>query len=263
VKNKKWIFLISSGLIFLIIIYYAVSEDFNESEKIDFLSDKNEASVFFDFNGEDVMNSEITKCGKNCNGIEKNVSFVKDFDGLATKFESQNESWITIPHDPSLSFGEVNGATIAFFVKVDSHSHKHNMVYNKGDVGWGYFYNPSYDGLYEGEYRAFQALWTGDNGKEYANVMCDDGKEIELNKWYFVTHVLESEHKTLKQYINGIEYCSDTSEQPLNTDSFDDLNLGHVEGTYNDFGHLTLDNFIIFNRSLNADEILELYQKLS
>ena len=50
-KNKKWIFLISSGLIFLIIIYYAVSEDFNESEKIDFLSDKNEASVFFDFNG--------------------------------------------------------------------------------------------------------------------------------------------------------------------------------------------------------------------
>ena len=93
--------------------------------------------------------------------------------------------------------------------------------------------------------------------------MCDDGKEIELNKWYFVTHVLESEHKTLKQYINGIEYCSDTSEQPLNTDSFDDLNLGHVEGTYNDFGHLTLDNFIIFNRSLNADEILVLYQKLS
>ena len=150
-----------------------------------------------------------------------------------------------------------------FSVKVDTHSYKHNMIYNKGDVGWGHFYNPSYDGLYEGELLEFQAIWTGDELGKYVNVHCNDGKEIELNKWYFVVHVLESDHKTLKQYINGIEMCSSTSKKPLNTDSLDDLNLGHVEGTHNDFSQLALDNFTIFNYSLTADEISILYQKLS
>ena len=65
------------------------------------------------------------------------------------------------------------------------------------------------------------------------------------------------------RYINGIERCSSTSKQAVYTDSIDDLNLGHVEGTYNDFSQLALDNFIIFNYSLTAEEILELYQKLS
>jgi len=231
-------------------------------QKQDLVFDENGSSVFFDFN-DDVINSETAICGKMCNGIEKNTSFVHGVTGSAVKFEAQNESWLTIPHHQSLSFGEEGGATIAFFVKVDTHSYKHNMIYNKGDVGWGYFYTPSYDGLYEGEYLAFQAIWTGDNGQEYVNVMCNDGKEIELNKWYFVAHVLESDHKTLKQYINGIETCSSTSKKPLNIDSFDDLNLGHVEGTYNDFSQLALDNFTIFNYSLTADEISILYQKLS
>ena len=77
-----------------------------------------------------------------------------------------------------------------------------------------------------------------------------------------MAHVLESDHKTLKQYINGIEMCSSTSKKPLNTDSLDDLNLGHVEGTYNDFSQLALDNFI-FLITYHADEISILYQKLS
>ena len=232
------------------------------SEKQDLVFDENGNSVFFDFNG-DVVNSETTLCEKTCNGIEKNTSFVQGVTGSAVKFEAQNESWFTIPHHTSLLFGEEGGATIAFFVKVDTHSYKHNMIYNKGDVGWGHVYYPSYDGLYEGEYLAFQAIWTGDNSQEYVNVMCNDGKEIELDKWYFVAHVLESDNKTLKQYINGIEVCSSTSQKPLNTDSLDDLNLGHVEGTYNDFSQLALDNFTIFNYSLTADEISILYQKLS
>ena len=232
------------------------------SEKQDLVFDGNGNSVFFDFN-DDVENSETVICGEMCNGIEKNTSFVQGVTGSAVKFEAQNESWLTVPHHSSLSFGEEGGATIVFSVKVDTHSYKHNMIYNKGDVGWGYFYNPSYDGLYEGEYLAFQAIWHGDNPQEYVNVMCNDGKEIELNKWYFVAHVLESDHKTLKQYINGIEMCSSTSKKPLNTDSLDDLNLGHVEGTYNDFSQLALDNFTIFNYSLTADEISILYQKLS
>jgi len=232
------------------------------SEKQDLVFDGNDNSVFFDFN-DDVENSETAICGETCNGIEKTTSFVHGVTGLAVKFEAQNESWLTVPHHPSLSFGEEGGATIAFYVKVDTHSYKHNMIYNKGDVGWGYFYNPSYDGLYEGEFLEFQAIWTGDEPGKYVNVHCNDGKEIELNKWYFVVHVLESDHKTLKQYINGIEMCSSTSKKPLNTDSLDDLNLGHVEGTYNDFSQLALDNFIIFNYSLTADEISILYQKLS
>ena len=232
------------------------------SERQDLVWDEKGTAVFFDFN-DGAVNLETTICGKLCDGIEKNTSFVQGVTGLAVKFEGQNESWLTIPHHPSLSFGEEGGATIAFSVKVDTHSYKHNMIYNKGDVGWRYFYNPSYDGLYVGEHFAFQAIWTGDNSQEYVNVICNDGKEIELNKWYFVAHVLEPDQKTLKQYINGIEVCSSTSKKPLNIDSLDDLNLGHVEGTYNDFSQLALDNFTIFNYSLTADEISTLYQKLS
>jgi len=255
---KNQFFLIPGilGLVFLVVFGIFTSE------KDDLVLDENGTSVLFDFNNE-ITNLETTVCGKTCNGIEKNTSFVHGVTGSAVKFEAQNEAWITIPHHSSLSFGEEGGATIAFSVKVDTHSYKHNMIYNKGDVGWGHFYNPSYDGLYEGELLAFQAIWTGDNAQEYVNVICNDGKEIKLNKWYFVAHVLEPDHKTLKQYINGVEMCSSTSKQPLNTDSLDDLNLGHVEGTYNDFSQLTLDNFVIFDYSLTADEISELYQKLS
>ena len=261
--------LITAGFIGILIVVFgfgapdtATTTGNFEHERQDLVLDEKSTSVFFDFNN-DATNSETTICGKTCNGIEKNTSFVQGVTGSAVKFEAQNESWLTVPHHSSLSFGEEGGATIVFSVKVDTHSYKHNMIYNKGDVGWGYFYNPSYDGLYEGEYLAFQAIWHGDNPQEYVNVMCNDGKEIELNKWYFVAHVLEPDHKTLKQYINGIEMCSSTSEKPLNTDSLDDLNLGHVEGTYNDFSQLALDNFIIFNYSLTADEISILYQKLS
>ena len=255
---KNQFFLISGilGLVFL------VGFGIFTSEKHDLVLDEKSTSVFFDFNNK-VTNSETAVCGKTCNGIEKNTSFVNGVTGQAVKFENQNEAWVTIPHHSSLSFGEEGGVTIAFSVKVDTHSYKHNMIYNKGDVGWGHFYNPSYNGLYEGEHLAFQAIWTGDDSQEYVNVMCNDGKEIELNKWYFVVHVLESDHKTLKQYINGIEMCSSTSKKPLNIDSLDDLNLGHVEGTYNDFSQLALDNFAIFNYSLTADEISTLYQKLS
>ena len=68
--------------------------------------------------------------------------------------------------------------TIAFSVKVDTHSYKHNMIYNKGDVGWGYFYNPSYDGLYEGELLEFQAIWTGDDSQEYLTYTVTMGKKL-------------------------------------------------------------------------------------
>ena len=255
-KNQFVLILGILGLGFLVVFGIFTSE------KQDLVFDGNDNSVFFDFN-DDVENSETVICGEMCNGIEKNTSFVQGITGSAVKFEAQNESWLTVPHHPSLSFGEEGGATIVFSVKVDTHSYKHNMIYNKGDVGWGYFYNPSYDGLYVGELLEFQAIWTGDEPGKYVNVHCNDGKEIELNKWYFVAHVLESDHKTLKQYINGIEMCSSTSKKPLNTDSLDDLNLGHVEGTYNDFSQLALDNFTIFNYSLTADEISILYQKLS
>ena len=272
-KNK---FFLIPGVLGLVLGVILITFGIFTSEKQDLILDEKGVAIFFDFNDvevdvntgkmvkvEDVANSETTVCGKTCNAVEKNTSFVQGINGLAVKFETQNESWVEVPHHPSLSFGEEGGATIAFFVKVYTHSYKHNMIYNKGDVGWGYFYNPSYDGLYEGEFLAFQALWMGNNSQQYLNVMCDDGKEIELNKWYFIAHVLESDHKTLKQYINGIERCSSTSKQAVYTDSIDDLNLGHVEGTYNDFSQLALDNFIIFNYSLTAEEILELYQKLS
>ena len=130
-----------------------------EHERQDLVLDEKSTSVFFDFNN-DATNSETTICGKTCNGIEKNTSFVQGVTGSAVKFDAQNESWLTVPHHSSLSFGEEGGATIVFSVKVDTHSYKHNMIYNKGDVGWGYFYTPSYDGLYEGELLEFQTIFS-------------------------------------------------------------------------------------------------------
>jgi len=73
------------------------------SEKQDLVFDGNDNSVFFDFN-DDVENSETVICGETCNGIEKNTSFVQGVTGSAVKFEAQNESWLTVPHHPSLSF---------------------------------------------------------------------------------------------------------------------------------------------------------------
>ena len=75
------------------------------SERQDLSLDENSTTVFFDFN-DDVMNSKTAVCGKICNGIERNTSFVQGVTGSAVKFEVQNKSWFTIPHHPSLSFGE-------------------------------------------------------------------------------------------------------------------------------------------------------------
>ena len=123
--------LITAGFIGILIVVFgfgapdtATTTGNFEHERQDLVLDENSTTVFLDFN-DDVINSKTTVCGKPCNGIEKNTLFVQGVTGLAVKFEIQNESWVTVPHHPSLSFGEEGGATIAFFVKVDSHSYIH------------------------------------------------------------------------------------------------------------------------------------------
>lgn len=210
-----------------------------------------------------VKNSVESVCNSECDGIVYgNATYVDGIQGKAIRISNASDSWVEIPHNKNLNFDH-GGVTLSFWVMIHTNDMRHNMIYNKGEVGWGSTYKNSINGLYEGDIREFQALWTGNNVNQYLNIHCNDGKEIQLEKWYFITHVLENDQQTLRQYINGKEFCHATSIAKVFFDNENSFHLGRVIGTYDDNSDLTLDNFHLFSYSLTGEQIEDLYQNES
>lgn len=225
------------------------------TDEIDFTKAEKNKLIFFEFEN-NLRNNFFTICKSSCNGfIQKGViEYTNLNDGYAVMLNDKNRGLIEIPFE-GITVQNENGTSISFWVSVHTHDKRHNMIYNKGPVGWGSSFLKSINGLYEGDLKEFQALWTGNNSKQYLNIHCDDGHEIILDKWYFVVHVLENDQSTLRQYINGKEYCNTKSETPINFETTDNLILGKVIGTYDDTSNLTMDDFTIHNYALNEKEI--------
>ena len=224
-----------------------------------FLETENKKLVFYEFEN-NLKNNISTICKLNCNGIiEGKIKYLKQSDNYAIKLNG-DLGWVEIPFN-QVKLQNENGISISFWVNVLTHEKRHNIIYNKGPVGWGSYYAKSISGLYEGDLKKFQAFWTGNNSEQYLNVVCDDGKEISLNKWYFIVHVLEKDQLTLRQYINGKEFCNAKSKSPIDFEIDHNLILGKVIGTYNDTSNIILDNFMIHNYALNENEIDEIFEK--
>lgn len=246
----KIVILVLVGL--SLISFYYINNLFLEDS--DFLKMEQNKIIFFEFEN-NLKNNPSTICKSNCDGIVKGkIEYVNSNEQNSIMFNDQNEGWVEIPFN-GIKIQNKNGTSISFWINVQTHEMRHNMIYNKGPVGWGSSYLKSINGLYEGDLKKFQALWTGNNVKQYLNINCDDGQEIKLDKWYFVVHVLEKDQSTLRQFINGKEYCNTKSEIPINFEIPSNLILGKVVGTYNDKSNLTIDDFAIHNYALNENEI--------
>jgi len=235
-----------------LISFYFMNNTF--SGDVDFTKMEKNRIIFFDFEN-NLKNDPTTICKSKCDGIiNGKIKYVNSNDQNSITFNDEHEGWVEIPLD-EIKIQNKNGVSISFWINVHTHEMRHNMIYNKGPVGWGSSYLKSINGLYEGDLKKFQALWTGNNVKQYLNIICDDGQEIKLDKWYYVVHVLENDQSTLRQFINGKEYCNTKSKIPINFEIENNLILGKVVGTYNDKSNLTIDDFAIHNYALNKNEI--------
>ena len=242
----------------LLILFYSINY-FLTDEKNFTKIEKNKL-IYFEFEN-DLKNNLFTICKSDCDGIlQEEIEYVNSNEQNAIMFNDENGGWVEIPFN-EIRIQNENGMSISFWVSVHTHEKRHNMIYNKGPVGWGSSHLKSINGLYEGDLREFQALWTGNDIKQYLNLHCNDGQEIVLDKWYFVVHVLEKDQSTLRQYINGEEYCNTKSKMPIDFETQHNLILGKVIGTYDDTSNMTLDNFAIYSHELNGEEIQEIFRK--
>jgi len=250
-----YVIILSCCLAFVMyVLYYNVSD--GNVEQSSFNEELTVLNLEFENN---VENSVDTVCGNDCDAkIHGDVIFIPGVHGKAIKFHNNTDGWISIPHNENLNFNDDDGITLSFWVMANTHELRHNMIYNKGNVGWGVTYTNSINGLYEGDVKKFQALWTGNNN-QYLNLLCYDDEQIQLGEWYFITHVLENDRQTLRQYINGKEYCNAISTSKIYFDNTDDFHLGRVIGTYEDKSDLMLDNFYLFAYSLSREQVYDLY----
>ena len=210
--------------------------------------------ISFEFeNG--TKNNFDTVCQSKCDGILVGTGeFVDSLFGNAIKFDGNG--WVEILLPDEMNTGYENGISISFWVMINTHEKgDHNMIYNKGSVGWGSYYAKSISGYYYADEKVFRALWQGDNQNEYINVACNDSHDINLNEWYHIVHVLDKDKRTFHQFINGKIQCGGVAKAPLDSITDDVLYLGRVAGTYDLKSHLTLDNFSIYPYALSEKEV--------
>ncbi len=84
--------------------------------------------------------------------------------------------------------------------------------------------------------------------------------KLKTNKWYHIVAVYDRQAEEMKLYMDGILKSSERA--PLDVTKIDRLMLGNWDYTEESrFFKGALDDLIIYNKPLNDEEILSLYEK--
>ena len=82
---------------------------------------------------------------------------------------------------------------------------------------------------------------------------------MSLNQWYHIVTTFKNSTNTVKIYVNGTEWYSDSSETAsMSTNDYDVL-VGQMTPTYSEYFYGTIDDARIYNRALTATEAATLY----
>ena len=174
------------------------------------------------------------------------VSSALDFDGL--------NDHVNIPYDPSLNINAPDGITFSLWTKFNSYP----SSLNQGPI-FGLYYSA---GMGTKNYLSIMK-------SIYGNVISWDqcppaygwlgSIKPDLDAWYHLAVVEESSYRAI--YINGSLDASDNTPELYQGNPPDTIRIGsRADGLATYYFDGIIDNLIVFDRALSAEEIEQLYQ---
>jgi hypothetical protein len=196
---------------------------------------------------EGLGNKTYDKSGYNNTGNINDSSWVAGRFGIAINF-SDGSDYVSCGNDTSLNI--TKELTVDFWVNVhdDAPSGLWPMVVSKGSQsnGWVIFQEQNGHNLSFAYYNGTDTNWP--SGRPY---------DLQLNKWHHIALTFSVSQNAVKSYLDGVLQTNDPAmgEISSNTQRFY-VGLPWYYGTsFNG----SVDEVQIWNRSLSADEVKELY----
>lgn len=175
--------------------------------------------------------------------ITPTTNYSLSFDGV--------NDYVSIVDDSSLDLGAINDFSISAWVNLKGYGTSHSTILQKYRASFGNtYYGLRVDGISNPKKMSF-TIWDGTY-----NPMVFDNVNVPLNTWTHFVGIRNATH--LQLWRDGVLVNSTTDTTTGTLSNSANLYLGSSGGTRNYFNG-SIDEVLIFNRSLSSDEISQLY----
>ncbi|MFJ8267755.1 LamG domain-containing protein [Peribacillus asahii] len=196
---------------------------------------------------DNVYDSSINGINGSING---NVSYEQGIKGKAIVFGGlSSPDRVDIPQSPSFQF--TNEITISYWLKMND---------KRGTDGNGASKPEGFHSIFQGS-EVSNLLYTDRGNSTFYypsdNIRLQAGEIVNVDEWVHVSYVFSA--NSAISYVNGVKYSENSEATPINLSTSSGFSIGRqIDGWYPLDG--SLDNFRIYNRALNANEIKNLYE---
>jgi len=172
--------------------------------------------------------------------------------GKGFSFDGIDGNYVNIGNKADFNFTNTTDFTLSAWVYMYSKTNQ-NFIRKRTNL----------EGMYSLDYTSGSQTWEiyisdgSGSGGDYAYVQYADANPT--NKWVHLVGVYNSTGKNVSLYVNGVNSYSYGNRGNVNLDDFSNADsLTISSNTYYPVNG-TIDDVMIFNRSLSADEILSIY----
>jgi len=174
--------------------------------------------------------------------------------GSAFSFDGDGADYISIPYVQNLNFSKYSNVTISAWIKpYDTGESRQTIIGATNGAGTqGFGLKSEYDNS-----RIGLRIGNGSSGE----VKYSDSSVLSLEQWNYITIIYNIDTKNIKFYVNSIQ----KGDQNYTIDYKDHSVarwIGRASWSNADFNG-SIDDLVIFNRSLSANEVLGLYANTS
>jgi hypothetical protein len=194
------------------------------------------------------LNSTTSDSIGNAQGTNTNVSYMSGLFGDATSYAGTSSKTV-VPDNSALHLGP-GDRTISFWIKTTDSATSQNFIGNRNDNStWWRIFTKDSDQFY---------FEMGNNYPSNYKLSTSDSITYANGVWHHVAVVTNG--SSIQWYFDGSAAGSDTWS-PFNTDNTNgEIHFGvSNHGGYLDWYNGSLDDIVIFNRPLSADDIALLY----
>jgi len=211
--------------------------------------------LYYDFDSPPLAGKVADKSGHGNDGLAVNVAFVNDgHKGGAAKF-GLTDSYITVTNKDELNPPRL---TLAAWIKISYTDRVWRRIFDKG-TGKGYVLSMCGDGDVNGK------SYRGQVDIEPAKTWASSGIEVTDGQWHHVAGTFDG--KDAKVYVDGWlvgkpgHWVGEIPHTPYDLTiganrSNPDGSLGEIGASFNGL----MDDVMMFNRALSADEIQTLFK---
>ncbi|MFK2825569.1 LamG domain-containing protein [Bacillus sp. B190/17] len=156
---------------------------------------------------------------------------------------------ISIPFDPSFQFS--NEITISYWLKINN---------KRGTDGNGNEKTEGFHSIFQGS-KVSNLLYTnwGNSTFYYPsnNIRLQAGGILNTHEWVHISYVISA--NSAVSYVNGVKYSENSEATPIDLSTSSGFSIGRQADNWYPLDG-SLDNFRIYNRALNANEVKSLYE---